>query len=298
MRKSLLFFYILFSSYVSDASYTARQTAFAGSGALSQNSIDGMIYNPASLSLESGLDFGLGYNSEILEQTSNSRNAYAWVKDSIFGAFKTSYNRQKRKDFNKDEGMPLAAAFSFQDQKEATFKSKNYQLGLSKVLKKRWSAGLLIKYFDGSLRNLNTDYSFWTADVGFVYWMRPKWIVGLSGRNILDYKAETAAGLAREDEKIRLSSSYTLTRFFKVLTDAEVKADKFSDVDFGVSLETKPVEQFGLILGAFRQAVSESVDFGLGLSFLGPRLSAHYGFKWNTETKDQIHSIDLRLPLW
>jgi len=40
------------------------------------------------------------------------------------------------------------------------------------------------------------------------------------------------------------------------------------------------------------------LDFGAGLSFTGPKLEIHYGFRSNSSTDTFLNSIDFSVPLW
>jgi hypothetical protein len=300
----VLFSFFLGSAFQAHSFQTARQLSFAGSGSLSPHGVDSLNLNPATLSLQAGFSFGGGYNFGDISEGSENTAYFAWFKDSVSSAFPTKRNKKIQKNIGGLTGFPVAAAFVFSDfeiedqNSQSLLEFKNYTVGLSTLVAKRMSIGLTVDYFDGASGPSFRD-SFFNVDVGLLYWLSPRIKIGLSGLDIL---TSTDVELLEEfnPQRLRLSAAYTLMQAFEVYADVErfLSGELEGDNDFGAGLEASLKEYLSFRLGLFKRQSADDVDFGLGLSFMGPKLQIHYGFRQNNGTDTFLNSVDFSMPLW
>jgi len=282
---------------------TARQLSFAGTGSLNPNGVDSMLLNPAVLNIDSEISFGAGYNFGDVSGDAETKAYFLWFKDSISSAFNTKKNKAVQKKMDGMSGFPVAAALSFTNFEIENKSSnefldyKNYNLGLSYLTLKRMSLGMSLSYFDKA-RGLGFKDSFTTASVGLVYWLKPKLKIGLSGIDILNTSDQKLLEEFKAS-RARLSAAYNFD-FLQVYGDAErvLTGELEGDMNFGLGLETSVKEFLAIRFGLFKRQSLDKFDLGAGISFTGPKLQIHYGFRQNSETDTFLNSIDFSMPLW
>ena len=283
---------------------TARQLSFAGSGGLNPNGVDAINLNPASLNIHAGFDFGGGYNFGDVTDTVENTGYYVWFKDSVSSAFQTERNKKVKKAIDGLSGFPVAAAFAYSDLKlegensDTVLDYTNYILGLSTLVTKRISVGITAAYFDGA-SGQGFKESFTNIDIGVLYWVLPSLKLGLSGLDVLTTVEERFLE-ELNPQRARFSAAYNVARAFVVYADVEgiLSGDLEGDFNYGIGIETALKEFLSFRIGAFKNQALDAYDFGAGLSFTGPKLQIHYGFRQNNGADTFLNSIDLSVPLW
>lgn len=301
MKFSLLFIIIFLGSLNLQAYQTARQLSMAGAGGLMPHGVDGLKYNPATLNLKTELSVGGGYFFGDSSAQSDDRAYFGWMKDNISSSFATKENQKDLEDLEGLDGFPLAAAFVYSDFRRRGLSSENfteYTLGLSSVVLKRLSVGGSVTYFD-SLRTPGFKESYFTFNLGALYWLTQKLRVGLSGRDLIN-SSDIKVVENSLSQKLRLSVAYSLNSFFDIYVDGEnhLSGALEGKTDFGGGFETKLQEFFAFRFSGYQRSVEKSVDFGFGLSFLGPKLKLHYGLLLNADSDQTLHTVDFAMPFW
>lgn len=300
--KSFLFFTFIFLFAANLQAYqTARQISMAGAGGLMPYGVDGLKYNPATLNLKTELAVGGGYLFGDSSADTNDRAYFGWMKDNISSSFPTKENQKDLNDLEGLEGFPLAAAFVYNDFKRTGLNPQSfteYTVGLSSIVMERLSLGGSVTYFDG-FRTSSFQDSHFTFNLGALFWVTQNLKVGLSGRDLLNTSSveEIEENLS---QKLRLSTVYSLNSFFDIYLDGEHHFSGALDgeTDFGGGLETRVREFVAFRVAAYQRSVEKSVDFGFGLSFLGPKLQFHYGLRLNADSDQALHTVDFILPFW
>ena len=161
------------------------------------------------------------------------------------------------------------------------------------------SLGLALSYFDGVGGQEGFKESFTTVDVGVLYWLRPKLKLGLSGLNLLT-TIEGAALKELNPQRVRVGVAYSMAETFQMYADLEqvLSSELKDDIHYGFGVETFFKKYFSLRFGAFKRPSLGDLDLGTGLSFMGPRLQIHYGFRQNRDKDTFLNSIDFSIPLW
>lgn len=297
MKLALLVLSVLFFPNILFASFqTARSLSFAGAGGVSAEAVDAaFLLNPATLSLKTSLESGAGFNRGDFLENQDQRQYYFWAKDSVSSAFKTRRNNRARRRLKDAEGFPFAAAFAYEDTRLrgalGRVDYKIYHVALSKVFLKRLSLGTAFRYIDGE-RGFHNFY----GNLGAVWKFSKRLDFGLSWLNFAK-KQNLQELVLEQDEALRLGASYKVNGLAVVYLDLERGLEEgLKKTSYGAALEIKVRKYFAFRLAGFHKAIEDSLDLGLGLSFLGPKLNAHYGFRQDLDSRAALHSVDFSLP--
>lgn len=276
---------------------TAEQLSYGGAASLNSSSVHGLSLNPANLTLNMDLEGGATYQTGDVTEDVDQEVYHIWFKDSVANAFATQRNLKVRSSFGKEEGFPLAAAFAFSKLNNDLHSYKSYRLTLAKVLGNKWSVGSNISFLE--LGDGYAGSKAWMGTFGILYRLNSKLDLGLSWINALDTK-EVAPTLYEASERLRLGLKWTLSPEFAFYADGDHHLDEVlkGEWSYGAGVSVKIKDFFNLRTGLYRKKSSDDTDLGVGLGFMGPKLKVSYGMRLSLDTKAQLHSIDLQLPLW
>lgn len=269
---------------------SAKNLGFAGSGSVNAWSTGlSMEHNPAALSLNADLEFGVGYLNGELPEDFDQSGYYGFVKDSLSSFFPSRRNRRVKSAAGSPESFPFAAALSFDERKTDSSDARSYQLSLSRVWRKKISVGSSVRYTDGN--GSGGALQKWSGDLGAVYKSSKRLQFGLSWINV-----NSSSSL---EERVRFGAGFNALKLVKAFFDVEYSLEDIEDeISFGGGFEAK-IKKFFAFRGGYFASGGDRPDYiGVGVSFKGPKLQVHYGAKIDADTKAALHSVDFLLPLW
>lgn len=296
-----MFLLLFFLSFQAQAqTITAEQLSYGGAGALNPSSVGAFSLNPATITIHSDLEMGASFFKGDFREGQDQETYNIWFKDSIANALHSKRNQSIKTKFNGEEGFPFAAAFAFSKNNFMGRSYKQYQLALAKALKRNWSFGSNMSFF-----NLGKGYDksqAWMGSLGFLYRFTTKFNLGLSWLSLVDDQ-NVAETLYNFEEKLRMAGHWKPSESLEVFGDLDCHLDSEREgyFSYGMAVALKVRQFFIFRTGYFlhrTEALDLEGDLGLGLGFNGPRLKMNYGVRFQTKSNAALHSIDFQMPLW
>jgi hypothetical protein len=303
MTKACFIFFIFLNSKVFAFDRflnSAKYNSMVGAGIASTSRIgmeDMGLINPAVLSTKADLAFNGGYfRGESSEQDVSGFSVS--VLDSSNGA----WDSQQSRILEPSSGFPLASVFYYSnfefDNSAGHFKDQYFQLSVAQPLMHNLSVGLIANYSIMQSNLFSGRENAFDLGAGLLWRFRKAWSVGLTALHLLEDRKEVAPGYLNRTlgvglEYVPLDSVHIR---FDILRSKALDESTESVLRLGVTNTIS--ENLMLQFGVADDRILDTKIFGLGFIVVGPRLTLAYAFKRETSYNSQMHSVDIRVPVW
>lgn len=275
---------------------SAKYNSIVGAGIASTSRIgmeDMGLINPAVLSSKADLAFNGGYfRGQSLDQDLSGFSVS--ILDSSNGAWDSNRSRILEPSVN----FPLASVFYYSNFEYDSFKDQYFQLSVSQPLLYNLSVGLMANYSIMRSDFFSGRENAFDVGAGLLWKFRKAWSLGFTGMHLLEDRKEIAPGYLNRTlgvglEYVPLESVHIR---FDFLRSKNADEEMGSILRLGVTntISENLLLQFGLS----DDRVLDTKILGLGFIVVGPRLTLAYAFKRETSFNSQMHSVDIRVPVW
>lgn len=243
MRKGFIFVFLLLIIGYSEAQEAFRDPArfkALGNASVSLQSPLSVFSNPAGISTENEMAFGILYESRFLLQELSTKSAF-WL-------------------------IPLANvpfSFSFSQFGEETYHENKFSLAVAKQLADRLHVGIQFHYVHLFLAENDQRPGAGMVDFGIQYELKNDFWIGAQLFNPYEIEIQQTSVEFSYPRIIRLGAHKTFQKLLLVAT--ELKKYDSSPVYFSCGMEVKIKEQFQARLGVETQWSSFSI--GMGYTF-------------------------------